>query len=77
MGRLYAEAKKSGKDLDALVTEAVEARLAVSRLSLRDVRAPVTEAIMASGMSPEEAEAFFEHEVASMRRERKTPSANQ
>jgi hypothetical protein len=71
LSRLYAEAERSGKDLDVLVTEAVEARLALSRVSLHDVLGPLNEAIAASGMSPEEAEAFFDQELAAMRAERK------
>ncbi len=74
LSRLQAEAKKSGKDIDTLVTEAVEARIALSYLSFQDVLRPIQEAIAASGMSPEEAEAFFEQELAAMRAERKISS---
>jgi hypothetical protein len=45
--------------------------LALSRVSLHDVLGPLNEAIAASGMSPEEAEAFFDQELAAMRAERK------
>jgi hypothetical protein len=77
LSRLQAEAQKSGKDIDAFVTEAVEARMALSRVSLEDVLRPLNEAIAASGVTPEEAEAFFEQELAAMRAERKSRAGNQ
>jgi hypothetical protein len=70
LSRLQAEAEKSGKDLDTLVTEAVEARIALSHVSLQAVLRPINEAIAASGMTPEEAEAFLERELSAMRAER-------
>ena len=77
LSRLQAEAEKSGKDLDTLVTEAVEAKIALSHVSLQEVLRPLTEAIAASGMTPEEAEAFFEQEVSSVRAARKSSSGKQ
>lgn len=74
LSRLQAEAEKSGKDIDTLVTEAVEARMALSHVSLQDVLRPINEAIAASGMTPEEAEVFFEQELSAMRAERKSSS---
>ena len=75
--RLHAEAVKSGKDLDTLVTEAVEAKMAISHMSLEDVLRPLNEAIADSGATPEEAEAFFEQEHSAMRAERKSASGKQ
>lgn len=77
LSRLQAEAKKSGKDLDTLVTEAVEAKMALSHVSLQELLRPINEAIAASGMTPEEAEEFFEQELAAMRAERKSLSGKQ
>ena len=77
LSRLQAEVEKSGKDLDTLVTEAVEAKIALSHVSLREVLRPIHEAIAASGMAPEEAEAFFEQELSTMRAERKSPKGKQ
>jgi hypothetical protein len=74
LSRLQAEANKSGKDIDTFVTEAVEARIALSRVSLQDVLRPIHEAIAASGTTPEEAEAFFEQELSAMRAERRSSS---
>ena len=77
LSRLQAEAEKSGKDLDTLVTEAVEAKMALSHVSLQDVLRPLNEAIAASGTTPEQAEAFFERELSAMRAERKSSSGKQ
>jgi hypothetical protein len=74
LSRLQAEAEKSGKDIDTFVTEAVEARIALARVSLQDVLRPIHEAIAASGTTPEEAEAFFEQELSAMRAERRSCS---
>jgi len=74
LGRLQLEAEKSGKDIDTFVTEAVEARIAISRVSLQDVLGPIHEAIAASGTTPEKAEAFFEQELSAMRAERRSCS---
>lgn len=76
LSRLQAEAEKSGKDIDTIVTEAVEARMALSHTSFQDVLRPINEAIAASGMTPEEAEAFFDQELSAMRAERKSSSRN-
>jgi hypothetical protein len=75
LNRLQAEAAKSGKDLDTLITEAVEARIALSHASLHDVLRPISEAIAASGTTSEEAEAFFEKELSAVRAERKSSRA--
>ena len=77
LSRLQAEVEKSGKDLDTLVTEAVEAKMALAHVSLRDVLRPVNEAIAASGLALEETEAFFEQELSAMRAERRSSSGKQ
>lgn len=74
--RLQAEAARSGKDLDSLVTKAVEAKIALSYLSLREVLLPIQKAIAESGSSPEDAEAFFEQELSIMRAQRKTSASS-
>ena len=72
--RLQDEVEKSGKDLDTFVTEAVEAKIALSYMSLREVLRTIHEAIATSGTTPEEAEAFFEQELSTMRAQRKCSS---
>jgi hypothetical protein len=73
--RLQAEAEKSGKDIDTLVTAAVEVKMALSHVSLQDALRPIQDAIAASGMPPEDAEEFFAQELSAMRSERKSSSA--
>jgi hypothetical protein len=74
--RLKAEAEKTGKDIDTIVTEAVEARMALSRVSLAEAVRPIQEALTASGTSAEEAETVFEQELSAMRAERRSCSGN-
>jgi hypothetical protein len=77
LDQLKAEAQATGKDVETVVREAVEAKMALSHVSLQEVLRPINEAIAASGMSPEEAEAFFEQELAAVRAERKSSSGKQ
>jgi len=62
LSRLQAEAEKRGKNINTLVIEAVEAKLARSHLTFQDVLRPIQEAV-----------AFFAQELAAMRAERKSP----
>jgi predicted transcriptional regulator len=72
LDQLKAEAQATGKDVETVVREAVEAKMALSQMSLQEVLRPLNEAIAASGMTPEEAESFFEQELSAMRAERKS-----
>ena len=72
LDQLKAEAEATGKDVETVVCEAVEAKMALSNVSMQDVLLPINEAIAASGMTPEEAEAFFAQELSAMRAERKS-----
>ena len=65
--RLQAEAQKSGKDIDTLVTEAVEARLAISRRTFRDILAPIHRQVEDSGASEDELDKLAEEAVAEAR----------
>ena len=77
LDQLKAEAKATGKDVETVAREAVEVKMALSHVSIQEVIRPINEAIAASGMSPQEAEAFFEQELAAMRAERKSSSGKQ
>jgi hypothetical protein len=70
--RLRAEAEATGKDLSTLVLEAVEARLLLPRLSLRDILATVHEDFRQSGMTAAELDTLLEESVAESRAERKS-----
>jgi hypothetical protein len=77
LDQLKAEAQATGKDVETVAREAVEAKMAISHVSMREVLRPINEAIAASGMTPEEAETFFEQELSAMRAERKSSSGKQ
>jgi predicted transcriptional regulator len=67
--RLRAQAEATGKDLSTLIVEAVEARLALAQLSLRDILAPVHEDFRKSGMSEAELDSFLQDSMAKDRTE--------
>ena len=73
--RLRAEAQTTGKDVETLVREAVEAKLARRKRTLTEVLKPIRDAIAASGMSETEANAFFEQELRALRAERRSGQA--
>ena len=57
--RLRAEADAAGKDIGTFVVEAVEARLSLGKLNLRDVLSPVHEDLRKSGMTDAELDAYL------------------
>ena len=69
--KLRAQAAASGKDIDTFVREAVEAKLAISGLSFREILEPIHQEVEASGISDEELADFIDREVAATRAERK------
>jgi len=71
LNRLRAEAARSGKDLDTLVTEAVEAKLAISGRSFREILEPIHRQVEESGVSDHELEALADDAVAEARAARK------
>lgn len=75
--RLRAEAQTSGKDVETLVQEAVEAKLARRKRTLGEVLKPLQDAIAASGMSEKKANALFERELRAVRSERRSGKAKQ
>jgi hypothetical protein len=72
---LQAEAAATGKDVETVVRDAVEARLARRRQTFAEVLKPIHDAIDASGMTGEQAEAFFDEQLAQMRTERRSGQA--
>ncbi len=68
---LHAQSQASGKNVETLVAEAVESKLAFSKLSFADAIRPLQDAVAASGLRAEEAEKIFEEELATSRRERR------
>jgi hypothetical protein len=74
---LQAQAAASGKDVETLVKEAVEAKLVLSGLSFREILKPVHDEIEASGMSDEDVDTLAETAVAEARAGRKTSPKQQ
>lgn len=72
--RLRAEAQATGKDLGTLVVEAVEARLTLAQLSLRDILAPVHEDFRKSGMTEAELDTFLKDSLHKARTESESAS---
>jgi hypothetical protein len=70
LAQLKAEAESTGKDVESVIREAVNARLARRKRSLADALEPIQDAIEASGMNAEEATAFLDGELRAMRSER-------
>jgi predicted DNA-binding protein len=69
--KLQAEADATGKDISTLVTEAVEKNMALAKVSLKDALKPMQDAIAASGMAAEDADAILEQELADDRAEQR------
>ena len=65
--RLRAQAEATGKDIATLVVEAVEARLSLAQIRLRDILARVHEEFRKSGMSEADLEKLFTEERAAER----------
>jgi hypothetical protein len=70
--KLEAQAAASGKDVETIIREAVEVKLAVSRRTFREIMAPVHEDFRRSGMSEGELEGLVDEAVADARAARKT-----
>jgi len=70
--RLRAQAEATGKNINTLVTEAVEARLSLAQLSLRDILAPAHGDFQQNGLTDEDLEALLKSSLDAVRSERKT-----
>ena len=69
--RLRAQAEATGKDISTLVVEAVEARLSLGKLSLRDILAPAHGDFHRSGMTDAELDSLLTESLADSRAERR------
>jgi predicted DNA-binding protein len=70
--RLRAQAEATGKNISTLVVEAVEARLSLAQLSLRDILAPVHGDFQRSGMTDADLDTLLETSLDEARSERKS-----
>ena len=70
--RLRAAAEATGKNISTFVAEAIEVKLSLAQLQLREVLAPVHGDLKRSGMTDEELENLLKSSLAVVRSERKT-----
>ena len=70
--RLRAQAEATGKNISTLVVEAVEARLSLAQLSLRDILGPVHADFQRSGMTEAELDTLLEDSLEKARSERRS-----
>jgi hypothetical protein len=75
--RLRAQAEATGKNVSTLVVEAVEARLSLAQLGLRDILAPAHADFHRSGMTEAELDTLLQDSLDESRSERRSagPSA--
>ena len=69
--KLKAEAEATGKDMQTVVCEAVEARFARRRQTLAEILKPIHDEVEASGISEKELDELVDHAVAGARAARK------
>ena len=70
LDKLEAQAQASGKDVETFVKEAVEAKLARSGRTLREILEPIHKKVAESGVSEQELDDLFEQELAAVRAQR-------
>jgi hypothetical protein len=69
---LKAEAAATGKDVEKLVREAVETKLARRKRTFAEVLKPIQDAVGESGMSEDAVEALLDKELKAVRKERRS-----
>ena len=74
--RLRIQAEATGKSVDQLVVESVEARLSLAQLPLRDILAPVHAELHGSGMIDAELDALLQGALEESRSERSPNSGS-
>ena len=73
--RLRAQSEATGKNISTLVVEAVEARLSLAQLSLRDILAPAHSDFHASGITEGDLDTLLQESLDESRSERKSAPA--
>ena len=70
--QLEAEAAATGKDVEKLVREAVQTKLARRKQTFAEVLKPIHDAVDESGMSEEEVQALLDKELKAIRKDRRS-----
>ena len=73
--RLRAQSEATGKNISTLVIEAVEARLSLAQLSLRDILAPAHADFHASGITEGDLDTLLQESLDESRLERSSAPA--
>jgi predicted transcriptional regulator len=73
--RLKAEAQATGKNVEAVVRDAIEEKLARRKRTFAEIMRPIHDEVSASGMSEEQVTALLEKELKAVRAERRTGHA--
>jgi len=74
--RLRAQAEATGKNISTLVVEAIESRLSLAQLGLREILAPVHADFQASGMTDTELDTLLQDSLDESRSERSPTSGS-
>jgi hypothetical protein len=75
--QLKAEAAATGKDIQTVVREAVEARFARRRQTFADILKPIHDEVEASGIGEDELEKLVDDTVADARAQRRASRTQQ
>lgn len=75
LDQLKAEAQAAGKDVETVVREAVESKLARRKRTFAEILKPVHDAVEASGMSEDDVDALLRAELKAVRDERRSTQA--
>jgi hypothetical protein len=70
--QLKAEAQATGKDVETVVREAVETKLARRKRTFAEVLQPIHDAVQASGMRDKEVESLVDQELKAVRAQRRS-----
>ena len=70
--QLEAEAAATGKDVEKLVREAVQTKLARRKQTFAEVLKPIHDAVDESGMSEEEVQTLLDKELKAVRKDRRS-----
>ena len=69
---LEAEAAATGKDVEKLVREAVQTKLARRKQTFAEVLKPIHDAVDESGMSEEDVQTLLDKELKAVRKDRRS-----
>ncbi|MSR55976.1 MAG: hypothetical protein EXS09_22295 [Gemmataceae bacterium] len=75
LDQLKAEAQAAGKDVETVVREAVESKLARRKRTFAEILKPVHDGVDASGMSEDDVDTLLRTELKAVRDERRSTQA--